>query len=134
MYFFVWNFSHRCEITWIHPRTKFTIENIRNSLSNSMKKADIIGKNIFLIIHQRFHEFSGKQNQPGITKKKTQKFLLGKLNALICLNYLSLNRTASRSINIEKYVFFILDKSIVFHFCSLNKFKNNFSTEFKVSF
>ena len=38
-----------------------------------MKKADSIGKNIFLKIHQKFHEFCGKKNQPEIRKKKDPK-------------------------------------------------------------
>ena len=42
------------------------------------KKTNIMGKNIFLKIHQKLHEFSGIKNQPGIRKKKTRKFLLGK--------------------------------------------------------
>ena len=48
-------------------------------MSKILAEAEIIGKNIFLKIHQKFHEYSGKQNQPGIREKKTRKFLLGLL-------------------------------------------------------
>ena len=43
------------------PNKNFILENSRNSLSKSMKKADSIGKNIYLKIYQKFHEFSTKQ-------------------------------------------------------------------------
>ena len=66
-----------CKILNFILELKFFLENSRNSLSNSCKKAESIGKNIFLNIHQKFHEFSGKQNLPGIGEKKTRTFLLG---------------------------------------------------------
>ena len=56
------------------PEQKSILENSRNSLIKQMKKADSIGKNIFLKIHQKFHEFSGKKNQPGIRKKRPDNF------------------------------------------------------------
>ena len=56
---------------------KFILENSRNSLSKSTKKAGSIWLIFFMIILHNFHEFSRSKNQPGIRKKNTRKFLLG---------------------------------------------------------
>ena len=79
---------------------KFILENSRNSLSKSTKKAGSIWLIFFMIILHNFHEFSRSKNQPGIRKKNTRKFLLG----------FTVSLTVTVTVNFKLYISFTIIK------------------------